>query len=35
MLSHISHDFIPVELGGWYNNAFWQLAQAIQRAYWK
>ena len=28
------HDFIPVNLGGWYNNPVWGFPQAVQRAYW-
>ena len=29
------HDFVPLNLGNWYNNPLWTFPQAVQRAYWR
>jgi peptide/nickel transport system substrate-binding protein len=31
----LTHDFFPVNLGGWFNNSYWRPEQAVQRAYWR
>jgi hypothetical protein len=29
------HDFIPADLGNWFNTGVWGFPQAVQRAYWR
>ena len=31
----LNHDFIPHNLGNWYNNPIWAFPEAVQRAYWR
>jgi len=33
--SAVVHDFVPVELGGWFNTSLWAFPEAVQRAYWR
>jgi len=33
--SSVIHDFVPVDLGNWFNTSLWAFPEAVQRAYWR